>query len=97
MVLPYASDDDTDLGAKSLEMVVGSRKSKSFSIHQSLFVYSFDARTGSIPLLFNFYAELLIHFSPCLTCLSLKNSFISRLKEVVLVQPLCRNSSEHTG
>ena len=39
----------------------------------------------------------LIHFSPCLTSLSLKNSFISKFKEVVLVQPLCRNSSEHTG
>ena len=39
----------------------------------------------------------LIHFSPCLTSLSLKNSFISKFKEVVLVQHLCRNSSEHTG
>ena len=41
--------------------------------------------------------QLLIHFSPCLTCFSLKNSFISNLKKVVLVQPLCRNSSEHSG
>ena len=49
--------------------------------------------------LFLFYltsTQLLIHFSLCLTCLSLKNSFISKLKEVVLIQPLCRNSSEHT-
>ena len=50
--------------------------------------------------LFLFYltsTQLLIHFSLCLTCLSLKNSFISKLKEVVLVQPLCRDSSEHSG
>ena len=38
VALPYASDDDTDLGAKSLQMVVGSRKSKSFSIRRVLWM-----------------------------------------------------------
>ena len=32
IVLQHGPDDDTDLGADSLQMVVGSRKSKSFSM-----------------------------------------------------------------
>ena len=38
MALPHGSDDDTDLEADSLQMVIGSRKSKSFSIYRVLWM-----------------------------------------------------------
>lgn len=45
----------------------------------------------SFPFCLTSTLSWLIHFSPCSTSLSQKNSFLSKLAEVVLAQPLCRN------